>query len=378
MDAPGKQNGLLTIYLMVFVLVVASIAVLSLNLRSSPKTTTLTTISRQSSSYEYDKSLGLNLSISVEPLQEAQGVFVSIDASITNPSSFPILLQATSNPMKVSPGPCSQLPMGIGILQGNYGLGNFSQSNPMTIFYPGIIFCPDFSNIDKFSFASRNGNVTAFSPQQIGNSNMVASQPMWTQAAEISTHAWGYWTVSSGGCSPGSNCPYPGRFRSFAPGAYTVLAEDEWGQAVLKHFEVTDALAFPSCSSVQSSNAFIEHSMGILSPGPFSGSVYYIDKSTNGSIFLPLTNDANSPVTLTGLEDPIGNGMYNYQGNAFPPYAGFSWYAVTPGGPLQYPFSAPADACSLLHVDLSGALYVGTELRLLFPGQGNETIILKG
>jgi hypothetical protein len=377
MDAPREHNRLLPIFLIVFVLVVASIAVFSLNLRSSPRTTTLTSISEQSFSYDYDKSLGLNLSISVEPIQSAQGVYVSIDASITNPSFFPILLQATNTSVKVSSGPCSQLPLGVGILQGNYGAGNFSQSSPMTIFYPGFFFCPALYNIDKFSFASRSENVTAFSLQQIGNSNVVASQLIWTQAAEIRTHARGSWTVTLGGCSPVSNCIYPGSFRSFSPGFYTALAQDEWGQVVLVHFKVTDTFAFPSCSSVQSNSTFIKHSIGILSPGPFSGSAYYIDKSNNGSIFLPLTNDANSPVNLTGVEDPIGHGLYNYQGNDFPPEASLTWYAVNPGELSQYPFSAPAGACSLLHLDLSGSVYVGTQLRLLFSGQGNETINLK-
>ncbi|HEV2137837.1 MAG TPA: hypothetical protein VGR53_03280 [Nitrososphaerales archaeon] len=83
-------------------------------------------------------------------------------------------------------------------------------------------------------------------------------------------------------------------------------------------------------------------------------------------------------MTLAGIEDPIGHGLYNYQGNEFPP-ASYTWYVETPGEPLEYPFSAPAGTCTLLHMDFTGySFLVGTELRFLFAGNQNETIILKG
>ncbi|HEV2137838.1 MAG TPA: hypothetical protein VGR53_03285 [Nitrososphaerales archaeon] len=224
------------------------------------------------SSYNYDSSLGLNLTISVGPIHAPQGIFVSVNASIMNPSLAPIVLNSPNTPMRASPGPCSQLPLGVAILQGNYGVGNFSETTPLTTFYPGIFFCPAEFNMEKFSFAPRSQDVTAFSLQPVGNSNLTVSQPMWTQPAVVNTHAWGFWNAPGGvryhNLCP--NCGYPGSFQSFSPGLYTVLAQDQWGQVVVTHFEVTGANALLGCSSVTSNNSFTERPVGILSSGPFA------------------------------------------------------------------------------------------------------------
>lgn len=352
---------------LVILVVVASIAALSLYLGSHPRPTARL-VEGSGSSYNYDSSVGLNLTLSVTPLHAAQGVFVSINVSIVNPSQKPIVLRPSNATMKASAGPCSQLPLGVGILQGNYGPRNFSESTPLTTFYPGIYHCPAEFNIDSFSFAPRSSNVTIHIPE-----------PEWTYPAEIKAHAWGFWSVSGSSCSPpGTHCPYPGPFRSFPPGLYTALAQDQWGQAAVEHFEVTEAYAFASCSSVTSSSSFIKHPVGTLSSGPFAVSAYYVDKFHNGSVFLPLTNNGSSPMMLMAIEDARGQFLYNYQGNAFPP-ASYTWYAETPGEPLEYPFSATASACTLLHMDFTGSSFlVGIELRFLFAGYQDETIILKG
>ena len=351
--------------MLVILLVVASIAALSLYLGSRPRPTT-TLVEGSGFAYNYDPSLGLNLTISVTPLHAAQGVFVSINASIVNPSQAAIVLHPSNSSMKASAGPCNQLPLGVGILQGNYESGNFSESTPLTTFYPGIIHCLTEVNIDNFSFAPRSSNVTVYAPE-----------PEWTRPAEIKAHAWGFWSVSGSPCvryDPA--CPYPGSFRSFPPGLYTALAQDQWGQVAVAHFEVTEAYAFDSCSSVSSSSSFIEHPVGVLSSGPFAVSKYYVDKSHNASVFLPLTNNGSSPTMLTAIEDARGQFLYNYQGND---PASYTWYAATPGEPLEYPFSAPAGACTLLHMDFTGSSFlVGIELRFLFAGYQSETVILKG
>lgn len=352
---------------LVILLVVASVAALSLYLGSRPRPNT-TLAAGSGSSFNYDPSLGLNLTLSVGPIHAAQGIFLSINASIVNPSLAPIVLNSSNAPMRASPGPCSQLPLGVAILQGNYGVGNFSETTPLTTYYPGIFFCPAEFNIDRFSFAPQSEDVTAYVPE-----------PQWTQPAVIRTHAWGFWNTSGGvryhNLCP--NCGYPGSFQSFPPGLYTALAQDQWGQVVVAHFEVTGNSALLSCSSVTSNNSFTEHPVGILSSGPFAVSSYYVDRAHNGSVFLPLRNDGSGLVTLVGIESP-GHSIYNYQGNDFPPAYG-AWYAETPGEPLEYPFSAPAGACTLLHMDFTGFSFpVGIELRFLFADNQNETIILKG
>jgi hypothetical protein len=124
---------------------------------------------------------------------------------------------------------------GYEVLQGNYGQNNFTNGTPLwleaQISLPG---CAVTLPPDKYTFMPLS--------DVVGNVNKPVSY----------SGAWsGYWTGSSGsnpGDSRGGDCPglpplnsyaaCPLKFSPFAPGTYTVVAGDEWGQVVLLHFLV--------------------------------------------------------------------------------------------------------------------------------------------
>jgi len=120
-------------------------------------------------------------------------------------------------------------PIGLMVLQGNYGLGNFTTGAPLTLFnstyatsctaqlYPTKYYI--FEPLSDFADAFDSRGYSA------GN-----------QTIAFSLSSSGYWTGGYGISI--SNAPPS--FHAYA-GAYTVVAADEWGSVVIEHFSVLPA-----------------------------------------------------------------------------------------------------------------------------------------
>ena len=121
----------------------------------------------------------------------------------------------------------STLPLGYEILKGNYGENNFTQGVPL--YLKAQFYMPSCA-----VYGDGLGN-SVFMPlsNQVGRYN-TSTSGTWS----------GFWMGSGnpgrGNYCPGSNSSYncPLALNPFAPGTYTVVAADEWGQIVLLSFFV--------------------------------------------------------------------------------------------------------------------------------------------
>ena len=211
--------------------IVAYVAVLnpSLNPSSSGVTTT-------------DDPAGLQLRLNVSGDVIAQGDNVSIEISEFN--TLPAWNDApTTTFERMSTSPCPGLPLGVGILQGDYSSANISSAQPLDLFYPGVYGCPGYSPSGaSYVFAPESDNITSVSQPQTathtvtGNGTTsvqyIVTTPVNTQQAAASLEFSGYWTGSE--APPSSNAT----FHTFDPGTYTVEGVDWWGHVMIAHFQV--------------------------------------------------------------------------------------------------------------------------------------------
>jgi hypothetical protein len=120
-------------------------------------------------------------------------------------------------------GPCGPVnfPVGMVVLQGNYGPLNVSQAEALEIYQPGTS-CPAVlsgqASVTGFDFQPSSDNATL-----IGTCHAVAG--CLREIINPMVSFSGYW---SGGA-----------FTSLPNGVYTVVAGDEWGDVAMVHFTVT-------------------------------------------------------------------------------------------------------------------------------------------
>lgn len=120
-----------------------------------------------------------------------------------------------------------ETPFGFAVLQGYYGVNNFTAAKALPLYNTSEIsscvhYSATFSSVNPYySFAPLSNQGNYFYPGvQIH------------QFDSVTITTFGYWT---GGIS----VP-PVLFHRFTPGEYTVLAADEWGQIVLLHYMVKE------------------------------------------------------------------------------------------------------------------------------------------
>src|SRR5712691_2716953 len=159
MNPPTHRRPTLTVVIVVVVVVSASLAGILVERAGPSKPSPTTPGVRATTAFDFSSTLGLNLTLSTRPISVDQGRFLFLSASIFNSRPTPVLLEPNGTAMVVGPGPCSQVPLSVGISAGNYGLNNFSEASLGTIFYPGVFFCPAEFDIDRYSFAPQSGNV---------------------------------------------------------------------------------------------------------------------------------------------------------------------------------------------------------------------------
>ena len=319
--------------------------------------------------FDYNSTAGLNLTLSVSGRSVNVGDYIRISASLFNTRYGAAHLNnpAGGGGMTVGLPPCSQFPLGVGILRGNWTNADVSKATPLQVYNPGVFFgCPAMFNIDHYTLAPRSDLVTGFSLQPSG----MMSVGSWNATAGLD--AWGYWTVP--GQSNGSVFGYPGEFRSFEPGVYTAIAEDPWGEVALLTFAVVGNGTLPSCTSMATSSTYLPHSFQPPTGTPLALSAYYTDPTDNDSVFLALDNAGNYSVTVVNL----GNAYTQFEGNLFPGETTVeSWYGVV-SGVVSYPPVVPAHGCLLVHLELPGPAISYLGVAMQFGGGGNETILKGG
>ena len=142
------------------------------------------------------------------------------------------------------------LPIGYEILQGNYGQGNFTEGTPLVLdAQPTMLGCPAQAPTPYFYFEPLSDVAQTYEYANVPNLAGVYNVTVDSSASSGGGTWSGAWTGSAwqtgagsigGGDCPGSTstsgCPL--EFNPFAPGAYTVVAGDEWGQVLNLHFMV--------------------------------------------------------------------------------------------------------------------------------------------
>ena len=140
-------------------------------------------------------------------------------------------------------GPCGPLnyPFGFEVLSGYYnGSAGLASAQEVQLYAPGPYYCPMvLSGITSYSFYPLSDRADV-----IGSCNQ---NPCFTEEMNTTGVVQGDW-------NGGSLVP-------LSPGAYTVVAGDEWGTLLFGHFEVTPAasgrtVALPAGTTFQVSSSY--------------------------------------------------------------------------------------------------------------------------
>ncbi len=112
--------------------------------------------------------------------------------------------------------------VGFGILQGYYDQSNYSKAIALILYNVSETFsCTTFAfGVFTYSFQPQSDVV------ELLNSS---GTPLFNESISINGQFGGYWHVGSSASD----------YEDFPPGAYTVIAADEWGQLAFLHFIVS-------------------------------------------------------------------------------------------------------------------------------------------
>jgi hypothetical protein len=164
---------------------------------------------------------GLQLSLALNVTNISSGHAIAATAEELNTGTAALNISSSSQwPIDgLAVGPCGTVnyPVGLAVLQGVYGLSNFTSGTPLQIYKPGTYGCPAIlSGIKGFMYQAASANATVVGGCQPGD----CMNEIVTPSISVS----GYWNGGS--------------FTSFPSGIYTVVAGDEWGGVSILHFAV--------------------------------------------------------------------------------------------------------------------------------------------
>jgi hypothetical protein len=193
---------------------------------SQTSTTTTATEFNNVNSASIKSGNGLSLSVSLDAKTYQSGYAITIIITeyntLSKTNKRPI---ADKWPIKgLSDGICGtdNFPFGIAIFQGNYTADNISTATPLILDNPNIIVpdcMPSVFNFTAYDF--KPSSDIAFLNAPYGSTTFEMSR-------EVTAGV--YWE----GNRPDAVQQF------FAPGVYTVVAGDEWGNLVVLHFTVTN------------------------------------------------------------------------------------------------------------------------------------------
>jgi hypothetical protein len=296
---------------------------------------------------DYNSSLGLRLALSIgqSAIRQNQGVLMNV--SLVNTLGTQNNLTAFTTGVNASLGPCSNVPLGVGIFRGNYAVGNVSDVKPLDIFGPGPIDCGAEGLTPYFSFAPSSDNVTLVYPQALSGSSNLYSE----KKANASMQFWGYWTDKP--VVPSADGGLNEAFTSFSPGLYTIAGEDWWGQVTVLHFQVGVDENPLTCATIASNSSFTRYTNDSVSAGPLKLEAYFENPRANDTVVLALSNTGNS--TLAVLTDDTGSFYFVYTPYQFSPDGSQvqRWQYYAPNGTLSYPAFFYPNQCVLISMTLS-------------------------
>jgi hypothetical protein len=140
-------------------------------------------------------------------------------------------------------GPCGSLnyPFGFAVFSGNYSTSSgLSSAKAAQLYQPGIYFCPEIlAGVDSYVFSplSDEAEVTCGG----------TPEPCLTLQMNVTSDVGRSWTGNSS--------------EALSPGVYTVVAGDEWGALLFRHFVVSSqggegAVVLPLGSGFNVSSSF--------------------------------------------------------------------------------------------------------------------------
>jgi hypothetical protein len=312
------------------------------------------------STSDYNSSLGLRLTLNIGrstlPQDEGVSMSISLDNTLNTQNNV-----TRGKPISLNLGPCPVLPLGVGIFQGNYDIGNVSQGEPLGLVSPGSYSCPATGVAVRYSFAPLSDKATPVGQQT-------------TEEVASSIEYWGYWTGQ-----PPFYPPTNAAFQSFSPGIYTMVGEDDWGQVTVLHFRVIANDSPLDCATITSNSSFMAGKNFSATAGPLSLESYYQNPRSNNTVVLALSNTGGSALTLLffgNYSTTYGGGQVNHGSTSyeFSPDAGQiqRWQYYAPNGTLSYPAVFYPNECSLISVTLPYA-FAHVPLTIGFTDNQNQT-----
>ena len=322
----------------------------STNNSSQIMATNTTEVSSQGmavSASDYNSSLGLRLTLGIGQSAIRQNEGISMSVSLVNTLATQNNLTSFTMGVNASLGPCSRVPLGIGIFRGNYAVGNVSDVKPMDIFGPGPIDCGAAGLTPYFSFAPSSDNVTLVYPQVLSGSRNLNLE----EKANATMQFLGYWTDEP--VVPNAEGGVNEAFTSFPPGLYTIAGEDWWGQVTVLHFEVGEDDYPLTCATIASNSSYVGYTNGTAGPGPLKLEAYYLNPQVNNTVVLALSNTGNS--TLAVLTGDTSSFYFGYTPYRFFPDGSQlqTWQYYDPNGTLRYPAFFYPNECVLISMTLS-------------------------
>ena len=179
-----------------------------------------------------DSSNGLSLSLSLSTNSSGK-LNVSVAdtntldevSNITPADNWPVSQIFPFRGFLLWTGTCDSPPAGFEILQGNYGMNNYTEGSALFVIaqYPEMQ-CAEVGSGSPVGYTFQpHGNVTSSS----------ATSGFWVGENDL---AYGGSCPGSSQSPNASDCPLT--FVPFPAGTYTIVAGDEWGNLVILHFSV--------------------------------------------------------------------------------------------------------------------------------------------
>ena len=285
---------------------------------------------------DYNSSLGVELTMTLgnNTISQSDGIsmYLSLENTLERQNNLSLNLGVEPNPPRLMP--CSPLPFGVAIFEGNYEIGNLSEGNSLgRLWGPNTpVNCPTYGyNIFMPPMSGEFGTFAS------GNSVSVIP-------ASTNMTYWGYWTYDAGDV-----------FQSFSPGVYTIEGEDWWGQATLLHFQVVQNQNPLDCATIASDSPYVGYTNATTDNGPLKLNTYYLNPRMSDRVILALTNTGNS--TLTTTHDTGSVGFFGFSPGIFNPDSTLSgrWQYYGPNGTLGFPAIFYPDQCVLIVLTLSSS-----------------------
>ncbi len=166
-----------------------------------------------------DKSLGISLTLSVTPQNGPSGSTFQINATVSNILPRANNLTGINNYRGVEGNPvCKFAPIAFEVLRGSYTASNFASGTAVNIHGPQAYMCViGASDLGYYVFQQKSD---VFTGSAIGGTPL-------TRAAHASVDVSQQWSKDLSDSGP------------LAPGVYTVVAADNWGQLAVAHFTVS-------------------------------------------------------------------------------------------------------------------------------------------